>query len=115
MPGRIVIPARNKYRAKRTARGERVFASQAEASRYDLLVLMEKGGEITHLVCQPRFKLVVNGVLVAVYVGDFQYTLANGDKVVEDVKGVKTPVYKLKKKLMKALYGIDILETGRSR
>lgn len=86
------------------------FASTAEANRYFELRLMSRVGDVVDLELQPKYPLVVNGVKIGAYVADFRYKL-NGVVVVEDVKGVKTPVYKLKKKLVKALYGIDILET----
>lgn len=100
----------SKYRAKPTVVDGIRFASKKEASRYLELRLLEKAGEINQLELQPSFDLMVSGVKVGRYICDFEYK--NGDKwVYEDVKGVKTPVYRLKKKLVKALYGIDILET----
>jgi Protein of unknown function (DUF1064) len=50
------------------------------------------------------------GALVATYVADFSYEQA-GTMVVEDRKGIRTPAYRLKRRLMRALYGIDILES----
>jgi hypothetical protein len=93
------------------------FASKAEARRYGQLKLLEKAGRISDLKLQPRFPLTVEGVKVGTYVGDFQYTEIGSDgaakaRVTEDVKGVKTPLYVLKRKLVKAIYGIDILEIG---
>lgn len=85
------------------------FPSKAEAAHYRVLKARAKAGEIVALELQPRYPLVVNGEKVGTYVADFRYF--EGDKlVVVDVKGVLTPVYRLKKKLVKALYGIDILE-----
>jgi hypothetical protein len=53
----------------------------------------------------------VNGVTVCTYVGDFRYRDAHTDRlVVEDVKGIATPVYRLKRKLMQAVWGIEIQE-----
>ena len=101
-----------KYRAIRTEVDGHVFASKAEARRYQELKLMERAGLIEALRLQPRYPLHVNGRLICTYVADFAYTdLEHGEAVVEDVKGVRTPVYNLKKKLMKALYQIDITET----
>jgi len=48
---------------------------------------------------------------VTTYVADFRYKNKEGKEVVEDVKGFKTAIYRLKKKLVKAYYGISILET----
>lgn len=49
---------------------------------------------------------------VCVYVADFVYLdLFDGKEIVEDAKGYRTAIYKLKKKLMKAVHSIDIFET----
>jgi hypothetical protein len=98
---------RAKYNAVRT----RGFASKREYARYQDLKLMEKAGEITELACQPGFRLEVNGDLICTYKADFSYRDKQGMPVTEDVKGVRTPVYRIKAKLMRALYGITILET----
>ena len=86
------------------------FASKAEASRYISLYLLQKAGKITRLELQPVFKMVVNGVPICKYLADFAY-FENGKRVIEDVKGgnaTKTPVYRIKIKLLHALYpGID--------
>lgn len=91
------------------------FASKAEARRYGWLKIAQFAGEITDLECQPRFPLKVEGSLICTYVADFRYTDARtGFKVVEDVKSdpTRTPIYKLKAKLLKALHGIDIVEVA---
>jgi len=99
----------SKYGAIRTTVDGITFASKAEAARYKELCLLLRGGEISDLQLQPRFPLVVNGVKCGTYVADFQY-VSGGSTHVEDVKGVSTPVYALKKKLVKAIHGIDIEE-----
>lgn len=86
------------------------FDSKAEARRYDALRLAERAGEITALELQPAFPIAVNGRAICTYRADFRYTDRAGRVVVEDVKGVKTPVYRLKKKLTEAQYGITITE-----
>jgi hypothetical protein len=101
---------RSKYGAVRTTIDGITFASKAEARRYRELRLLEQAGEIVLLTVQPKFPLVVDGVKVCDYVADFRYSTPNAEVVVEDVKGVRTPVYRLKAKLMKALYGITIRE-----
>jgi len=87
------------------------FRSIREGNRYKLLKELEKRGEITNLVLQPKFVLVEDKSIgfKLTYVADFQYTI-QGVNVVEDVKGVKTNVYKQKKKLMLKKYGIAIKE-----
>lgn len=105
---------RNKYNAQRTEAYGLMFASKAEAKRYCELRILLTSGEIFELECQPKFKCVVNGAKVCNYIADFRYTdRATGEVVTEDVKGVKTPVYKLKKKLVEAIYGITITEIGK--
>lgn len=102
----------SKYRAKPTTVDGIRFASKKEASRYLELCLLQKAGEISLLQLQPAFVLEVSGTKVGRYVADFSYRDKKTGKIVyEDVKGFKTPVYRLKKKLVKAQYGIDILET----
>lgn len=91
------------------------FSSKAEARRYGELLLLQKAGEIAALELQPKFVLTVNGVKVCKYFGDFAYVAVNGARVVEDVKSAATrtnPVYRLKKKLLKACEGIDIREVA---
>ena len=101
----------NKYGAKRVEIDGHVFDSKAEARRYEELRTMEIIGYIRDLVLQPRYPLVVNGYRVATYVADFEYYDKEKDMTItEDVKGVKTPAYKLKKKLVWALHGVEIVE-----
>jgi hypothetical protein len=87
-----------------------VFASGLEATRYGELKLLEQAGEVRELQLQFPFRLDVNGIHVCTYVADFVYVDAQGKQVVEDTKGMKTAVYRLKKKLMKAVFGIEIVE-----
>ena len=106
--------AYNKYhvspKAKRTA-DNILFASKKEKDRYIILKLMERGGEITDLELQPRYTIVINDVKICGYRADFRYKDKNGNIIVEDVKGVRTPDYKIKAKLMFVCQGIKILET----
>lgn len=104
----------SKYRNKRTRVDGHTLDSKAEAQRYRDLRLMEHAGQVRHLRVHPSYKIDVNGVHVCRYVADFAYDLLQADgwtPVVEDVKGHKTAVYKLKRKLMRAVHGIDIWET----
>lgn len=102
----------HKYRAVPTTVDGIRFDSKGEAMRYGELKLLEQAGVISGLQLQPKFSLEVNGVKLGSYVADFEY-VERGERVVEDFKGVRTPVYQIKKKLVKALHGIDIFETGR--
>lgn len=117
IPIRLPGPKQHKYRAKRTEVDGITFASQKEAKRYQDLKLLQQAGEISELELQPEFELMVGDTCVCKYVADFRYRLKQhtgdlnpGEEVVEDVKGCNTAVYRLKKKLMKAIYGIEIQE-----
>lgn len=104
----------HKFNAVRTTIDGITFASKAEGHRYAQLKMLQRVGEIEALELQPKFPLTVAGVKVAIYIADFRYRVVKGLgqslTVVEDVKGVRTPVYQLKKKLVQALYGIQITE-----
>lgn len=110
----------HKYRNRKTQIENIVFDSQKEAQRYCELKLLEKKGEISQLQRQVSFELVPAEVgankkklRAIVYLADFVYlTEKDGvsQKHIEDVKGVKTAVYKLKKRLMWHLYRINIEE-----
>ena len=109
---------RTKYRNQPTVVDGRRFSSKKEARRYSELRLMLRAGYIHDLELQPPFKIEINGIKVCRYVSDFSYwESVNGGKagpfrrVVEDTKGYKTPEYRLKKKLMLAVLGIDVRET----
>lgn len=102
-----------KYGAVRTEYAGRVYASKAEARRAVELEASRLAGLIDSLEEQVAFPLVVQGVKVGTYVCDFQYReVATGRLVVEDVKGVKTAAYRIKKKLVRALYGVEIQEVA---
>lgn len=99
---------RSKYGAVRT----NGFASKAESRRYDDLVLMQRAGMIAELKTQVRFMFTIGSVDICSYIADFQYVdLKTGKMVTEDCKGYKTPEYKIKKRLMLAVYGIEIFES----
>lgn len=90
------------------------FASTKEGTRYRELRLLARAGEIWELELQPVFPLQVPvpggcAQWVGNYVADFSYQTREG-RVVEDVKGVKTPLYRWKKKHVEAQYGIRIIE-----
>lgn len=90
----------------------RKFDSKAEAARYRVLKDMERVGIISGLRMQVPYPLRVRGELITTYVADFVYCDNGGSVIVEDVKGFRTREFIIKKKLMKAVNGIDILETG---
>ncbi len=98
----------NKYHNIKTKVDNIVFHSKAEAARYSELKFLESNGEIKELLLQPRFSMVVAGKKICDYIADFQYLEESSSggvtMVIEDVKGVETEVFKIKKKLFEALY-----------
>jgi len=103
---------KSKYRAKKCQDNGIRFDSIGEKNRYLLLELLQKSGKITALKRQVRFELnEQNGTKICEYIADFTYIDDAGNYIVEDFKGFKTPIYKLKKKWLKAQYGYEILET----
>lgn len=107
---KLVMTGR-KYRNIPTVVNGIRFDSRKEANRYKDLLLAHEANEIEDLETQPVFQIEINGKKVCKYVADFRYRdRRTGEIVVEDVKGVRTQVYKLKKKLLKAAHGVDVVE-----
>lgn len=108
----------SKYHAKKTVVDGITFDSRREAYRYLVLKNMEEEGAIEDLRRQVRYELVpafdVDGrhYRPVFYVADFVYIdKETGEEVVEDVKGMRTDVYRLKSKLFARRYGKVIKET----
>lgn len=113
----------SKYHAKRVKLDGYTFDSKVEARRYEQLKLLERAGEIRRLEIHPRYQVVpasMQGKAVY-YVADFTYreipenaeTWAEeqGRWVVEDVKGFRTPLYRLKVRLfLDTRLGVDFRE-----
>ena len=102
----------NKYRNKKVTFEGMVFDSQKELKRWHELKLLERGKVITDLNRQIPFAIIINGQKICKYLADFTY-IENERFIVEDVKSEytrKLPVYRLKKKLLKAVLEIDIIE-----
>lgn len=99
-----------KYHAKKVTIDGHKFDSIKEANRYLELKQLEDAGIISDLELQPRFVLQEafrcdgNSYRKIEYIADFRYT-QDEQVIVEDVKGMKTDVYKLKKKLFLKEYG----------
>jgi hypothetical protein len=112
----VKIPVRlgrstSKYRNVRVKLDGHTFDSKREAVRYGELKILQDSGRIAGLKIHPHFPIAVDGQAVCCYVADFAYDDLEKDcYTVEDVKGVKTAVYLLKKKLVKAKYGMQIQE-----
>jgi hypothetical protein len=88
------------------------FASKAEYRRYQALRVELQAGSISQLTLQPVYRIVINGQPICKYIADFRY-IRDGEIIVSDVKGSRDPkyhdpVFKLKKKLVEAVHGIEI-------
>ena len=124
----------SKYGNKKlTAPDGQKFDSVKEYHRWGCLRLLERAGKIKDLKRQVKYELIPTqreestevykagpqkglpkpGAIIehpCTYVADFTY-IEDGKLVVEDVKGMKTDAYKIKKKLMLWVHGIKIKET----
>ena len=103
------IKPRRKYSNEPTLVDGILFDSGLEARRYSELKLLKMSGAITDLKVHEKWHLHVHGVRLGYYESDFSY-LEGGQQVIEDCKGVKTPIYRWKKRHIKAEYGINIRE-----
>ena len=106
----------SKYHNKKTVVDNITFDSMHEAARYRELKMLSDAGAISDLRLQVPYELIpsfkINGETVrkVKYVADFVYKDKDGNEIVEDAKGMKTDVYKLKKKLMAYVHHIVIQE-----
>ena len=100
----------SKYHAKPEFIDNIRFASQREGNRYRELKLLFRAQQITELEIQPKFPVRFGDKLLFTYRADFAY-YEDGKRVCEDSKGFRTPVYKLKKRIVESVYGITIVET----
>ena len=104
-----------KYRAKPCVIDGIRFDSQLEGERYGYLKLYERAGEICELEIHPRFSLVCppDEETVGTYVADFAYRRVpepgvKGPRVVEDCKGIITPLARWKLKHFKLQSGHEV-------
>lgn len=108
-----------KYRNQPQQVGAEKYRSKREMLRHQALLDLQQSGYITGLVREVPFilapKIHIEGEKRARpavrYVADFIYCTARGITVVEDAKGMQTPVYRLKKHLMATVHGIHIRES----
>lgn len=107
----------SKYGNKRVTVDGIRFDSIREANRWQELRLMERAGAVRDLQRQVSFELIpaqrVSGRQLKPirYIADFSYLDERGNRIIEDSKGAKTPVYCIKKRMLLWLYGIEVLET----
>jgi hypothetical protein len=110
MSSRSAKPKKNsKYNAKKVKIDNILFDSKLEGNRYIELKQLLSLGVISDLETHKKYPLIVNGLEVTTYEADFVYK-KDGVEIIEDTKGFLTKEYKVKKKLMKAVYDKDIVE-----
>ena len=118
----------SKYHARKVTVDGVTFDSRKEARRWSELRMLEQAGDIIGLRRQVKFVLipaqresdtvgpkggVKRGRLLereCAYIADFVYERKDGSQIVEDTKGVRTPEYIIKRKLMLYVHGIRIQE-----
>ena len=100
-----MISRSNKYHARKVVLNGITFDSAKEADRYWALRILEKRGKIEDLRLQVSFELVPKSKeeRAVKYIADFVYR-EDGNTVVEDVKGMRTKDYIIKRKLLKWRY-----------
>ena len=108
-----------KYRNKKVEYEGIKFDSIKERNRYIQLKDLEKDNKISNLKLQVKYLLIPRQTdefgkfkyHPITYIADFEYkNNSTGEIITEDTKGVKTPEYKLKKKLFYHIYKKDIIE-----
>ena len=105
---------KTKYNNKKTIVDGIKFDSAREAKRWGELKILLKAERIRDLKRQITFNIRADGQHICRYRADFvysEYAAGKWTEVVEDSKGCRTDVYKLKRKLLRVLHGIDIRET----
>ena len=100
----------NKYRNVWTEYNGIRYQSKKEAKRAQELDLLKKAKKVKTIVRQPKFEIEINGQHICNYKADFKIIYSDDRIEYEDVKGIKTEIYKLKKKLVEVLYNIEIIE-----
>ena len=109
---------RNKFNAKRIVTEHGTFDSKKEYAYFKRLQIQMKASNpsdrVTDIQTQVRFDIEVNGKRIGFYKLDFQVTYADGIIECVDVKGFKKgcayQMFRIKKKLVEAIYGIEIIE-----
>jgi hypothetical protein len=102
---------RNKYGAKRTEFAGKMYASKLEASVAEELELRKRGRDIKDWERQVKIDLTVNGHYITTHYVDFLVHHKDGSKELVEAKGVATPLWILKRRLLEAVYLPDHPDT----
>lgn len=115
IPVKLGPRKKNKYGARKTVVDGITFDSLGEAKRYGQLSNMQRAGMITGLTTHPVFKIEVNGLKICSYIADFMYETSAGERIIEDFKGFRTKEFIIKKRMMAAILGINVVEVTEMR
>ena len=115
----VSVNVRNKYHNRKT----KGFDSAKECRRNQELEIMQKAGEISELNRQVPFVLMPSYIVADKttkqgfrtvreirYIADFTYRLKSGKHIIEDVKGMQTEVFKIKRKLLERKIALGVIE-----
>lgn len=111
--GKVERAKDSMFKAIPTTTGDgQKFKSILESTFYKRMWTLQQVGEVVKIEREIRFELIVNGVFIAAYMLDFRITYSDGRVECIDCKSAPTAtlLYKMKKQLMLALYGIEIKE-----
>lgn len=117
--GNVSVNVRNKYHNRKT----KGFDSAKEWRRNQELEALQRAGEISELNRQVPFVLMPSYTIADEttrqgfrtvreirYIADFTYRLKNGTRIIEDVKGMQTEVFKIKRKLLERKIALGVIE-----
>lgn len=106
---KMLGPKRSKMKNVPTVIDGIRFLSKKEAGYYCQLKIKVAGGLIDRFEMQVPFVIKINEIKICTYYADF-VEYSKGIKTVVDVKGRRLDVYKLKKKMVEAYFGIKVIE-----
>lgn len=117
--GNVSAIVKSKYRNRRT----NGFDSAKEWRRNQELETLQRAGEISELNRQVPFVLMSSYTIADEttrqgfrtvreirYIADFTYRLKDGTRIIEDVKGMQTDVFKIKRKLLERKIALGVIE-----
>lgn len=109
-PIRFPFKRGNKYNAKKTEYKGVMYDSKKEAAHAQRLEYQMMACDVVDVQRQVKFKVVIHGKHCFTYILDFRVQYQNGNVEYHDVKGFRNGMYKLKKKIVEAYFGITIKE-----
>lgn len=101
----------SKYRARRAQNADGSWSDSKKEARLDARMMdLKLEPDVEKVERKVKYPLIINGHDCGYYESDWTVYRKDGTSQVYDAKGFKTPVYRLKKKLMKAIHGVEIIE-----